>query len=279
MRKEFEALEANHTWFVVPLLVGKKAIGSKWEYKIKFKADGSVESLFTKRSGFGTLELFLEIEVTSTSASLLLNQRKFILDLLSDHKCAEVSPLDLTLKLKAADGGASDYGILLNDSYAFALHGYCDSDWVACPHSCKSVTDFFVLLGRKLTWLTRLLADLCVEGVTHVSMFCDNQSALHIARNPVFHERTKHIKVHCHFVRRKLSDDLIALFIVSIANQLADILTKPLTGLSHHGFLSKLKEYYVRRIKGVEEHLGTYPTTYVPLSNKEQLMLIKLFLL
>ncbi|XP_075107034.1 putative mitochondrial protein AtMg00820 [Nicotiana tabacum] len=43
MGKEFEALEANHIWYVVPIPIGKKAIGSKWAYKIKFRADGSVE--------------------------------------------------------------------------------------------------------------------------------------------------------------------------------------------------------------------------------------------
>ncbi|XP_009591621.1 uncharacterized protein [Nicotiana tomentosiformis] len=113
----------------------------------------------------------------------------------------------------------------------FALHGYCDSDWAACPDSRKSVTGFFVFfVGRpvswkskkqsvvslssveaeycalnklvaELTWLTRLLANLGVVGVTPVSVFYDNQSSLHIARNPVFHERTKHIEVDCHFVR------------------------------------------------------------------------------
>lgn len=45
MQKEIEALNANNTWSLVPLPKGKKAIGSKWVYKVKLKADGCVERL------------------------------------------------------------------------------------------------------------------------------------------------------------------------------------------------------------------------------------------
>lgn len=103
----------------------------------------------------------------------------------------------------------------------------------------------------ELTWLTRLLEDLGVEEVTHVSVFCDNLSALHIMRNPMFHNRTKHIEVNCHFVRGKLSDGLIALLLVSSKNQLVYILTKPLTSLAHHDFLSKLNVLPPSNLRGV----------------------------
>lgn len=43
MTQEFEALHAHHTWDLVDLPIGKKAIGCKWVYKVKHKDDGTIE--------------------------------------------------------------------------------------------------------------------------------------------------------------------------------------------------------------------------------------------
>ena len=78
----------------------------------------------------------------------------------------------------------------------------------------------------ELLWLRWLLNDLGVFTSSATPLYCDNQSVIHITHNDVFHERTKHIEIDCHFIRYHLIHGAIKLISISSKDQLADIFTK-----------------------------------------------------
>ena len=92
----------------------------------------------------------------------------------------------------------------------------------------------------EIVWLIALLGTF---GHTHKGLaflYCDSKATLYIAANPMFHERTKHIEIDCHFIREKIEDGVIKTFHVPIRHQLADLFTKPLHQKQFMYLLSKM---------------------------------------
>ena len=96
--------------------------------------------------------------------------------------------------------------------------------------SAKVEYQAMVLATCELIWLKQLLQELRFRKNGQMTLVCDNQTTLHIASNPVFHERTKHIEMDCHFIREKIASRCMTTSFVNSSDQLADIFTKSLRG-------------------------------------------------
>ena len=78
---------------------------------------------------------------------------------------------------------------------------------------------------KDIIWLTKLFSEI-VEFVECPKLYCDNQGAIALVENPVFHKRTKHINVKYHFIRNACADKMLQIEYVESKNQVADIFTK-----------------------------------------------------
>eukprot|EP00253_Pinus_taeda_P029216 PITA_29216 len=120
--------------------------------------------------------------------------------------------------------GTSDYGLLYTRNSDPILSGYTDSDWAGSVDDRKSTTGYVFSLGSGAVTWTNMHAS--QTGPT--SLFCDNQGVLKLAKNPIFHERTKHVETHCHYIRQLVEDGSVQLRYIPTTEQPADIFTKPL---------------------------------------------------
>ncbi|CAM8918881.1 unnamed protein product [Rhodiola kirilowii] len=92
----------------------------------------------------------------------------------------------------------------------------------------------------ELVWLARLIADMGVPVMQSILLHCDNKDALHIAHNPVFHERTKHVELDCHLVCAHVTSKFITPVYISTNEQPADLFTKALASEQLHFLCGKL---------------------------------------
>jgi hypothetical protein len=83
--------------------------------------------------------------------------------------------------------------------------------------------------SREAVWLKQLLSGLFQERLERAVIHCDNQSCLKLVENPIFHDRSKHIELKYHFIRDMVHKGDIKWQYIHTNEQIANILTKPLS--------------------------------------------------
>jgi len=148
---------------------------------------------------------------------------------------------DYCLKFGRTDKGLigyvdSDYGADLDrrrslTGYVFTV-GSCAVSWRATLQSVVALStteaEYMAVSEacKELIWLKGLYAELC--GVNScINLYCDNQSAIYLTKDQMFHERTKHINIKYHFVRDVIEEGELKVCKISTHDNPADMLTKP----------------------------------------------------
>ncbi|KAI3703060.1 hypothetical protein L6452_28815 [Arctium lappa] len=141
--------------------------------------------------------------------------------------------------------GTMFHGLHFPSTSSLILRGFSDADWDNDMTDRRSTTGYCFFLGdsliswrskkqsltarssteaeyralvdtaQELVWLRWLLSDMGAPQQSPTSLWCDNNSAIQIAHNDVFHERTKHIEIDCHFVRQHVTRKTIQLLPIS----------------------------------------------------------------
>jgi hypothetical protein len=98
----------------------------------------------------------------------------------------------------------------------------------ACSASCEAI------------WLRKLLTGLFDLEMEATTILCDNQSYIKMIENSVFHDRSKHIEIRYHYICDMVQRGALKLQYISMDEQVADVLTKPLSRIKFEHFRDKL---------------------------------------
>ncbi|GKE03885.1 ribonuclease H-like domain-containing protein, partial [Tanacetum coccineum] len=271
MNKEMDVLYGNDTWDITELPSDRKAIGSKWVYKIKYKLNGETErykatlvakgfnqkesksdySLFTKSYDTDFLDLLVYVDdiiVTRNNNHEIEKfkeflKSKFIKDLRKLKYFFSIEVVDTNNEYQKLIGKLI-YLTHSRPDIAYFVH--CLSQFMHKPLKSHLKIAFKVLryfkgslckgihITKSADTSLKVYVDVdWAKCVLEFFVIAKLQAAIKIAANPAFHERTKHLEFNLRFVRDKIISGVIETKKISSADQRVDVLTKGLDKTQH----------------------------------------------
>ncbi|GJY61677.1 ribonuclease H-like domain-containing protein [Tanacetum coccineum] len=235
---------------LVKLPEGRKAIGSKWIYKIKFISSGEID-IYKARlvaQGFGQKE-GIDYEETFSPVIKMVTVR-----LLNIAVCMSwpVFQLDVNNAFLYSDLEEVVYmkppeGYFPFDNKVYRLKSKKQN--TLSKSSTEAEYRALALVTIEVIWILKILKDLQIEKLLPVSLHYDSNSAIKIAANLVFHDKTNHLEIDLYFVREKILKGIVKTVKVDSANQIADILTKGLDTVQHLELVKRLGMYDVHQVE------------------------------
>eukprot|EP00253_Pinus_taeda_P012224 PITA_12224 len=220
----------------------------------------------------GHLHYFLGLQVLQSKEGISLSQSKYACDILRLFHMEDCKPapspfqsgVKLSVSCTSPEVDATLYRQLAKATPL--LVGFTDSDWAGDPDDRKSTAGYVFTLGsgpitwackkqaaislssaeaeyrgaveasKEALWLRQILSELGFEQQHPTTLWRDNQSAIQLCKDPVQHQRSKHIELHMHFIRKLIHDHVLEVQYCSTDDQVAEIFTKALTGRSSLNF-------------------------------------------
>nr|XP_016467178.1 PREDICTED: uncharacterized protein LOC107789823 [Nicotiana tabacum] len=293
MNEEIKALENNNTWDIITLQKFKQ---SQFDYSlfIKRTSEGSAmifvyvdDMLITgdslklieetkqslqkafKMKDLGELKYFLSIEFARSKYGIIMHQRKYALELISEAGLSTAKPAGI----KSEEDPLTDqqvyqrligkllYLTVTRPDISFGvqtLSQFLQQPKKSHMDAALRIIGLLALLPEvskssaeaeyrslatsvaKLIWLIGLLKEVDADIKLPVEIYCDSKAAIQIAANSVYHERTKHIEIDCHFIRERIQQGLITTKYIATKEQPIDLLTKGLSKVQHEYLNCKL---------------------------------------
>nr|GEW16641.1 retrovirus-related Pol polyprotein from transposon TNT 1-94 [Tanacetum cinerariifolium] len=246
--EKMDSLRKNKTWELVDHPAGQKLVSCKWLFNIKEGIEGvqkpryKVRLLargFTQRADNMLIACKSIDEIETTKSSLKkefdmkeLGEAKKILGMEINRQWeigSDVIGEHFKLSLKDCPVTDSDLERMNHGNHVDVI-GFVDLDYDKDPDKGRSITGYIFLVQgcvavTEAIWLKELLEELGMKLNT-VVVNCDNQDEIHLSRNHVFHERTKHINLRYHFIREVLEAKTVEVLKVGTKYNVVDALTK-----------------------------------------------------
>nr|GEU55638.1 zinc finger, CCHC-type [Tanacetum cinerariifolium] len=229
IKVELDSINRNNTWELTTLPKGHKAIGLKWVFKTKKDANGNiikhkarlVAKGYIQEHGIDFKEVFAPIARMETIRLLLV---------IAANKKWEVHHLNVKFAFLHGDLKEEVWSIQKQATVALSS---CESEFITATAA-----------ATQALWLKRLLSKLTHSEEEKITIMVDNKSAIVLMKNPVFHERSKHIDTKYHFIRDCVEREDIQVEFISGEYRKADILTKA---------LPKIKFLTMRQLIGLKD--------------------------